>query len=86
MHYSWRIFGILESQKQCTISHSSAEAEHRALAAMTNEIVLLQQLLQDFGITTPVPAILYCDNQAAIHIASNPIFHERAKHIEIDCS
>ena len=49
------------------------------------EIIWICQLLMEVGIETLVPAKLWCDNQVAMHIASNPIFHEQAKHIEIDC-
>ncbi|KAL5569251.1 hypothetical protein UlMin_025826 [Ulmus minor] len=74
-----------KAKKQTTVSRSSAEAEYRALASTTSELVWIQQLLKDFQVDVSSPALLFCDNQAAVHIATNPIFHERTKHIEIDC-
>ncbi|KAL5766457.1 hypothetical protein ACOSP7_017074 [Xanthoceras sorbifolium] len=74
-----------KAKKQATISRSSAEVEYRELASTASEITWLQQLLRDFQVDVSSPALLFCDNQAAIHITSNPIYHERTKHIEIDC-
>ncbi|GKU90667.1 hypothetical protein SLEP1_g4634 [Rubroshorea leprosula] len=74
-----------KSKKQNTVSLSSAEAEYRAMATTTKEIIWLHSLLSTFGIQLPTPTPLYCDNRAARHIAANPVFHERTKHLEIDC-
>ena len=74
-----------KSKKRNIDSRSSAEAEHRAMAKSVCEIIWVYQLLSEVGIKVSVPTKLWCDNQAALHIASNPVFHERTKHIEIDC-
>ena len=64
---------------------SSTEAEYRALTDTTSELFSLRWLLKDLGVSTSSATPLYCDNQSAIHIAHNDVFHERTKHIEIDC-
>uniref|UniRef100_A0A2N9HNQ0 Reverse transcriptase Ty1/copia-type domain-containing protein n=1 Tax=Fagus sylvatica TaxID=28930 RepID=A0A2N9HNQ0_FAGSY len=76
---SWR------SKKQSVVAHSSTEAEYRALADTTAELLWLRWLLQDLGIDCSTAIPIHCDNRSAIQIAHNDIFHERTKHIEIDC-
>ncbi|CAH9120171.1 unnamed protein product [Cuscuta epithymum] len=74
-----------KSKKQDVVARSSAEAEYRAMALVTCEILWLKHLLQELKYGNTKPAQLMCDNQAAMHIASNPVYHERTKHIEVDC-
>ncbi|CAA7055524.1 unnamed protein product [Microthlaspi erraticum] len=74
-----------KTKKQSTVSLSSAESEYRAMAFATKEIKWIVQLMEDLGVLVTKPIPLYCDNKAAIHIAANPVFHERTKHIERDC-
>jgi len=78
---SWHI------KKQDIISCSSAEAEYHAMEMTTCEITWLLALLFDLGFTKQqlLPVELLCDNMATLHIARNPVFHKRSKHIEVDC-
>ena len=75
---SWR------SKKQTVVACSSTEAEYRALAATTAELIWLCWLLQDLGVDCSTVTKLHSDNRSAIQIAHNDVFHERTKHIEID--
>jgi hypothetical protein len=49
------------------------------------ELTWLRYLLTDLHMPVSDPVTLHCDNQAALHIAKNPVFHERTQHIEMDC-
>ena len=55
------------------------------MAGTCCELTWLQYLLTDLHVPISRTAIMFCDNQAALHIAANPVFHERTRHIEMDC-
>ncbi|XP_019255062.1 PREDICTED: uncharacterized protein LOC109233640 [Nicotiana attenuata] len=74
-----------KSKKQTTVSLSSAEAEYRSLRKVVGELVWVQRLLEELTVPCTDPIQVFCDSQAAIHIAKNPVFQERTKHIEVDC-
>ncbi|KAL6351445.1 hypothetical protein AAG906_040799 [Vitis piasezkii] len=70
-----------KSKKQVTVSRSSAEVEYQALATATCEIQWLFNALQDLDIKHSQSALLYTDSKSAMPIATNPVQHERTKHI-----
>lgn len=74
-----------KTKKQHTVSQSSAEAEYRAMAMTLSELKWTKELLESFAVRQRFPMSFFCDSKAALHIAANPVFHERTKHIEADC-
>ncbi|GKB75214.1 putative RNA-directed DNA polymerase [Tanacetum coccineum] len=74
-----------KTKKQNVVSRSSAEAEYRSMASTVSEILWMWWLLKELNINLNEPTPLFYDNQAARHIANNPVFHEQTKHVEMDC-
>ena len=60
------------SKRQHTVSWSSAEASW------------LRQLLQELHQPLQSACLVYCDNVSAVYLSTNPVQHQRIKHVEID--
>ncbi|KAJ1701542.1 hypothetical protein LUZ63_001321 [Rhynchospora breviuscula] len=72
------------SKKQATVSRSSTEAEYRSMAVTASELTWLISLLSELKVNSTQKPTLWCDNLGATFLASNPVFHARTKHIELD--
>ncbi|GJS29151.1 ribonuclease H-like domain-containing protein [Tanacetum coccineum] len=71
---------------KCVVTRKSVTgySEYRALASVTSELIWILKNLKDLQIENLLPVSLHCDSNSAIKIDTNPVFHERTKHLEID--
>ncbi|GJZ14501.1 ribonuclease H-like domain-containing protein [Tanacetum coccineum] len=72
------------SKRQYPLSHSSVEAEYRGVDNVVAEASWLRNLLRELHSPLHSAIVVYCDNVSAVDLSSNPVQHQRTKHIEID--
>ncbi|CAK1579065.1 unnamed protein product [Parnassius mnemosyne] len=70
------------SQKQKTIALSTTEAEFVAACEAAKEMIWLRQLMLDLGENCKC-VTMFIDNQSAIKLINNPVYHKRTKHIDV---
>lgn len=73
---SWR------SSMMKVVTHSSCESEYVGLSEASNEAVYLHQLQGEMGVGKG-SVLLLGDNESSLKLATNPVFHQRSKHIRI---
>ncbi|UYV81752.1 hypothetical protein LAZ67_20002198 [Cordylochernes scorpioides] len=71
------------SQRQPIIALSTTESEYIAACSAAKELIWIRRLLQAIGCDITKETELYIDNQAAIKLVENPVFHKRTKHIDV---
>ncbi|GJV34588.1 ribonuclease H-like domain-containing protein [Tanacetum coccineum] len=72
------------AKRQVTLSRSSAKAEYRGVANVVVETAWLQNQLLELHAPLSTATLVYYDNVSAVYMSSNPVQHQRTKHIEID--
>ncbi|XP_019054291.1 PREDICTED: uncharacterized protein LOC109115085 [Nelumbo nucifera] len=72
------------AKKQPIVVCSSTKAEYCCLAHTAVEISWLCSLFKELHIPILSTSVIWCDNTSAIVFASNPVFHARSEHIEVD--
>lgn len=71
------------SKKQTTMALSSMEAEYITLSHATHQVIWIRHLLANLGFMQNRLTKIHADNQSAIELAKETVFHSRSKHINI---
>jgi hypothetical protein len=72
------------AKRQTVVSRSSAKAEYHAVTNGVVEATWLRQLLHELQSPPSQCTLVYCDNISAVYLSTNPVQHQRTKHVEID--
>jgi hypothetical protein len=72
------------AKRQTVVSHSNIEAEYRAVTNCVAEATWLRQLLHELQAPPSRCTLVYCDNINVVYLSTNPVQHQRTKHVEID--
>nr|KYP44287.1 Copia protein [Cajanus cajan] len=70
----------------CQVAQSTTEAEYVAATTAVNQAIWLRRMLADLHMEQKEPTQILVDNQAAIFISNNLVFHGRTKHFKIKLS
>ncbi len=71
------------SKQQKSVTLSSTESEYVAMVSGLQESLWISAILKELNLYKQESLILYCDNQSAIKLGSNPVQHGRTKHIDV---
>ena len=71
------------SKKQEVIAQSTAEAEYVAAATTMNQALWIRKLMTNLHMELKESTQIFMDNQVAISISNNSVFHNKTKHFKI---
>jgi hypothetical protein len=71
------------SRKQTFVALSTAETEYIAASVACHEAVWLRKLLAGLFDQELEMTLIHCENQSCVKLWKNPVFHDKAKHVEI---
>ena len=71
------------SKRQGSIATSTMHAEYATMAEATKQVLWLHKLFKELGYDQTKPTVMFGDNQAALQLTVNPMFHKRSWHFPI---